>query len=70
MSTGAHAARLTALTKDLIQRWRQTRDVWRDAKAREFEERYVRELDAAVNAAASSIEQVEAVLRKIRSDCE
>jgi len=70
MSTGANAARLATLTKDLVGRWRQTREVWRDTKAREFEEHTIRELDAAVNAAVNSIEQVEAVLRKIRSDCE
>jgi hypothetical protein len=70
MSTGANAARLATLTKDLVQRWRQTREVWRDNKAREFEEHYIRELDAAVNTAVNSIEQVETVLRKIRSDCE
>ena len=70
MSTGAHAARLVALTKDLMDRWRQTRDVWRDAKAREFEDHYLRPLEEAIHSAANSIEQAESVLRKIRSDCE
>jgi hypothetical protein len=70
MSTGAHAARLTALTKELTEGWRQTRDLWRDSKAREFEEHYLRPLEEAVNAAAGGIEQLEAELRSIRSDCE
>ncbi|MGA1237136.1 MAG: hypothetical protein ACO34E_09755 [Limisphaerales bacterium] len=70
MSAGGHAARLHALTQDLLQRWRQTREVWRDAKAREFEERYLRELEAVVTAAGHGMEQLEHVLRKIRHDCE
>src|SRR5438093_13655505 len=70
MSTSANGARLAALTKDLLGRWRQTRDYWRDDKAREFEERYLLELESTVNAAISGIANLESVLRKIRSDCE
>ncbi|PYM13823.1 MAG: hypothetical protein DME18_08095 [Verrucomicrobia bacterium] len=70
MSTSANGARLAALTKDLLGRWRQTRDYWRDDKAREFEERYLLELESTVNAAISGIANLETVLRKVRSDCE
>lgn len=70
MTPGAGSARLVALTKELTERWQQTRESWRDAKALEFEERYIRELQSAVDSAANSIAQVESLLRRIRSDCE
>jgi hypothetical protein len=69
MSTGGQAARLAPLTRDLLQRWAQTREVWRDTKAREFEERFIREFEAAANAALVGLEQLESVLRKVREDC-
>jgi len=70
MSGGGNAARLAALTQALVERWRQTRDVWADAKAEEFEGRFMRPLESAADSAVIGIEQLEAVLRKIRSDCD
>ena len=70
MITSASGARLTALTKELLNRWQQTRECWRDAKAREFEERYLLELDSMVRSATTSIAHLEEVIRKVRSDCE
>jgi len=70
MNTSASGARLAALTKELLGRWRQTREYWLDDKAREFEERYILELESTARSAASSIANLEKVLRKIRSDCE
>ena len=70
MSTNASGARLAALTKELLVRWHQTRESWRDSKAREFEERYMLELESTVNSAITSIANLDSVIRKIRSDCE
>lgn len=70
MSTGASGAQLEALTKELLSRWHQTRECWMDAKAREFDERYMLELESLVRSAAASIANLESVLRKVRSDCE
>jgi len=70
MITSASGARLEALTKELLSRWQQTRDCWMDAKAREFDERYMLELESLVRSAATNIANVESVLRKVRSDCE
>ena len=70
MSTNASGARLAALTKELLARWRQTREYWLDDKAREFEERYMLELESTVHSAAGSIANLEKVIRKVRSDCE
>jgi hypothetical protein len=70
MSMAANGERLASLTKELLGRWRQTREYWMDAKAREFEEHYLVELEATVRTAAQAIQNLEGVIRKIRSDCE
>jgi len=70
MSTSGSGARLSALTKHLTERWRETRQQWMDAKAVEFEERFVRELETTANVTAAGIDNLEQILRKVRSDCE
>jgi hypothetical protein len=70
MSTSAGGARLAALTKELLNRWQQTRESWMDDKSLEFEERYMLELESVVRTATTSIASLEAVIRKVRSDCE
>jgi hypothetical protein len=70
MSASASGERLAGLTKELLIRWQQTREHWLDAKAREFEDRYLAELESMVKSAVTGIANVEGVLRKIRSDCE
>ena len=70
MSTSASGARLAALTKELLNRWQQTRECWMDAKAREFDERYMLELESMVKSATSGIANLESAIRKVRSDCE
>jgi hypothetical protein len=67
--TGA-SNRLTALTKELFREWEQTRQFWNDAKSREFEERFINELMAGASQANNSIEILEQVLNKVRSECE
>ena len=66
----ASGPRLAGLTRELLVRWQQTREYWMDAKAREFENRFITELESTVNSALPSIAQIEGALRKIRSDCE
>jgi len=70
MSPGGHAPRLGSLTRDLLQRWHQTRDSWADAKAREFEERFIRAIESEVNAPLPAIEPLESVLQRVRRDCD
>lgn len=62
--------RIGALTKDLVNRWRQTRESWRDDKALEFERHYIEELTSGVDKAMQVIDQLDKMLAKIRSDCE
>ncbi|MBI1177165.1 hypothetical protein GC207_06960 [bacterium] len=70
MSTSGSGARLTALTKNLEAQWRQTRQVWMDAKADEFEQRFLHELETVANVTCAGIDNLEQILRKLKADCE
>lgn len=70
MSLNSTRTRLTTLTKQLAIRWQETREQWHDARALDFEKRHLDELFNRVNNAASSLEELEVVLAKIRRDCE
>ena len=70
MSAAASRARLAALTKDLIRKWKDAREHWRDGKAQEFERVYMEELLASVNTAVGSLEKLDRTLNKIKRDCE
>lgn len=70
MITNTSGAQLATLTKELLARWRQTREYWTDAKAREFEERFMAELETTVNSAVTGMSNLERAIRKVRSDCE
>jgi hypothetical protein len=70
MSASGSGARLTALTKNLNVHWRNTRQHWTDAKAAEFEERFMRELETVSNVTCAGIDNLEQVLRKLKNDCE
>ncbi len=61
--------RLMGLTKELRAEWEQTRQYWNDAKAHEFEKRFLDELFAAVNQAIANLDTLERILTKVRSDC-
>lgn len=62
--------RLGALTRDLLNRWQRTKESWRDAKAHEFEQKYLQELESSVDKSMIVMEQLDKLMAKIRSDCE
>ena len=70
MSLHANKSRLTALTKNLSLRWMETKEHWHDAKSEEFDRRFMQELLPSVNKAATAIEKLEELLKKIRKECE
>jgi len=63
-------SKLIALTKVLSSQWQQTRESWKDSRSREFDRLYMDELLNAVDQAVPVIDQLEKLVRKIRSDCE
>jgi len=66
----ANASRLSGITRDLWGQWQQTKTYWRDAKAQEFENKYLAELLSSVDKTVGIIEQLDKLLQKIRKDCE
>jgi hypothetical protein len=70
MSLNADKARLAGLTKELVLRWAETKESWRDARGEEFERKYMQELVSSVGQAVAVIEQLEKLSAKVRSDCE
>jgi len=70
MSMSGTKGRLVGLTRDISLEWAETKNYWRDAKSEEFERRFMSELSAHVNRAVLVLEQLEELLKKVRSDCE
>jgi thymidylate synthase len=70
MSLAANKTRLTSVTQELFNRWRETQQYWRDQKAAEFDRLYMEELNASVNAASGVIDQLDKIIAKIKKDCE
>ena len=70
MSMTASKSRLEGLTKELLSKWAQTKDYWRDTKSQEFEQRFMNELLADVNRTVASIQELEKIITKVGSDCE
>ena len=70
MNTRTSAANLAQAMKELSLEWQQTRAEWRDAKAIEFDDTYLEVLPQQVARATAAMEELEALLKKVRRDCE
>ena len=70
MSLSGSKNRLVAVTKELSNRWDETKNYWRDAKSQEFEQRYLAELFANVDKTVMVMEKLDELLTKVRKDCE
>jgi hypothetical protein len=70
MNLSGNKGRLIGLTRELSLQWAETKNHWHDAKSEEFDRRFMTELSAQVNRALLVMEQMEELLKKIRSDCE
>ena len=70
MSMSGNQGRLVGLTRGLLLEWEETKNYWHDAKSEEFDHRFMSELSVHVNRAVLVLEQMEELLKKVRSDCE
>jgi hypothetical protein len=66
----ASASNLTQAAKDLAVDWEQTKAHWRDVKSIQFEKDYLDEIPQQFARAITAMEEIETLLRKVRSDCE
>ena len=69
---GVHESRgnLAKAIKELMLRWSETRAVWDDARAEQFEQQYLRQLEADLRVAGSPMDQMSVMLHQARRDCE
>lgn len=70
MSVRAAGNVLASATKQLWRKWDDARQEWRDAKADEFEQKYLVELQATVDRAGVVLNQIEKILTQAREECE
>jgi len=70
MNLSGNKGRLTGLTREISLRWADTKNHWRDARSAEFEQRFMQELLPRVNKAATAIEKLDELFKRIRKDCE
>ena len=66
----ASSARLAALSKELLQRWHQTREDWNDEQSVDFERRFLQDLFATVDRSLGTMEQLDKLVARIKQDCE
>ena len=70
MSMSGNKGRLTGLTREISLQWEETKNYWRDARSAEFDRKYMFELSDHVNRTTLVLEQLEELLKKVRSECE
>jgi hypothetical protein len=70
MNVSSNGKVVSAATNELMARWAELQGSWRDAKSREFEERFLVELTASVERAVPVFDQLQKLLNKVREDCE
>ena len=70
MSARVSASNLVQAVKELSIDWQQTREHWRDAKSLEFERQYLEALPQHISRATAVMQEIDALLRKVRADCE
>jgi len=70
MSPKGSAALLSQAAKDLAVQWQETKAYWHDAQSIAFEQTYLEELPARITRTLSVMEEIDTLLRKVKSDCE
>jgi hypothetical protein len=70
MSLKASKSQLALLSRNLAVQWALVKADWQDEKSGEFEARFLDPLQTDVARALEAMDKLDAVLAKIRSDCE
>lgn len=70
MSLAGSNATLAQAMKSLEVSWERTGALWTDAKAREFESKYLEPLPAQIKKTLQAFEDIQALLHRVRKDCE
>ena len=69
MSVAGARVRLQGSLRDLLLKWSEAEQAWRDATALKFGARYITPLEDAVRSALPAMEHMAEVLVKVKADC-
>ena len=61
-------AKIKQSTQDMNILWEQTRALWRDANARQFEEEFIARLSVETKKAQTALQNIGPLLSRIRSE--
>jgi len=61
-------ANIKKSAKDLNMVWQQTKAVWKDAKARQFEEEFMTRLSVEIKKTGTALDNIGVILNRIRSE--
>lgn len=64
------ASNLHEAVKNLLTAWSEAKNCWRDVKSQEFEATYLDNLPNDAARAVTVINEIDALLKKVRRDCE
>ena len=70
MNLSGTNSNLAQALKEFRLEWEHTRNDWRDTKADEFAQRYLDQLPTQVGRTIRAIQELELILKKVRSECE
>jgi hypothetical protein len=70
VTIGSNGKALARATKDLFLKWEATKRAWLDAKAAQFENDYLAELQTAVDRAVPIFDELDKLVDRVRSECE
>lgn len=69
MSVIEGRAKLIKAGKKLVADWHEVKEVWRDENCRQFEKKYIAQLETDIRAAAQAMEHIGAMIASARRDC-
>ena len=70
MNVSANGKVVLSATRELARKWQQTRESWRDAKAEEFEQKFLAELISDVERCVPALEELDKLISSVRRECE
>jgi len=70
MGLAESRGKLTGSTRDLMALWANTKVYWNDAISERFEKTILQQVELDVRVSASAMDQMGALLTKIRHECE
>jgi hypothetical protein len=69
MSVTVGRAKLKTSLRDLLARWEETKQVWHDARAAQFEQQFIEPLEPQARSALAAMDRMAAIIAQAERDC-